>query len=165
MDILIHGRGGQGAVTAAKFLATAAFHEGKEVQAFPHFGIERRGAPSSAFLRMDEKPILLRSELEKPDYAIVLDPALLDDEKVRKAKHICVNSKKARKNISNFDATSIALKIFGSNIVNTIMIAFFCLKTKLVSKKSLLEACSEIWHGDALEKNVKAITETLAKIK
>ena len=160
IQILIHGRGGQGAVTAARLLAIAAFHEGKEVQAFPHFGIERRGAPTSAFLRIDDKPILIRSEIKAPDYAMVLDPALLDDEKVKNAKYILVNSKKTRKNIANFDATSIALKIFDSDIVNTVMSAFFSARTKLISKESLLTSCSEIWKHENLEKNIKAINET-----
>jgi len=165
MDILIAGRGGQGAVTAARLLATAAFHEGKEVQAFPHFGIERRGAPTYSFLRIEKKPILLRSEIEKPEYAVVLDPAMLNDEKVKKAGKIFINSSKSLKSVSRFDGTSIALKIFGSDIVNTVMSAFFCAKSRIISKKALVEACSELWHGESLNKNIKAIEETFSKLK
>ena len=165
MEILIAGRGGQGAVTAARLLATAAFHEGKEVQAFPHFGIERRGAPTYAFLRIDKKPILIRSEIEKPDFAIILDPMMINDARVVKAEKVYINSSRSIKGTSHFDGTSIAIKIFGSDIVNTVMSAFFCAKTKIISKKALIEACSELWHTESLQKNIKSIEETFSKLR
>jgi pyruvate ferredoxin oxidoreductase gamma subunit/2-oxoisovalerate ferredoxin oxidoreductase gamma subunit len=77
-EVRFHGRGGQGAVTAANVLAIAAFKEGKDVQAFPMFGVERRGAPVMAFLRMDEKPIDIKTQIYEPDVIVVLDPSLLD---------------------------------------------------------------------------------------
>jgi pyruvate ferredoxin oxidoreductase gamma subunit/2-oxoisovalerate ferredoxin oxidoreductase gamma subunit len=76
-EVRFHGRGGQGAVTAANILATAAFKEGKKVQAFPMFGVERRGAPVMAFMRMDDKNIDLRTQIYKPDCVVVLDTTLL----------------------------------------------------------------------------------------
>jgi len=60
IEIRIHGRGGQGAVIASEVLASAFFKEGKFVQAFPAFGVERRGAPVTAFTRVDEQPIRIR---------------------------------------------------------------------------------------------------------
>lgn len=77
-EVRFHGRGGQGAVTAANVLAIAAFKEGKDVQAFPMFGVERRGAPVAAFLRMDEKPIDVKTQIYEPDVVVVLDPSLLE---------------------------------------------------------------------------------------
>src|SRR5512134_3874450 len=77
-ELRIHGRGGQGAVIASKLLAAALFREGKSVQSFPAFGVERRGAPVTAFLRVSEGPILLRCEITEPDDLIVLDPTLVD---------------------------------------------------------------------------------------
>ncbi len=77
-EVRFHGRGGQGAVTAANILATAAFKEGKHVQAFPIFGTERRGAPVAAFVRMDDKPIRVRYQVYDPDAVVVLDPSLLE---------------------------------------------------------------------------------------
>jgi pyruvate ferredoxin oxidoreductase gamma subunit/2-oxoisovalerate ferredoxin oxidoreductase gamma subunit len=77
-EVRFHGRGGQGAVTAANVLAIAAFLEGKDVQAFPMFGVERRGAPVAAFLRMDEKPIDVKTQIYEPDVIVVLDPSLID---------------------------------------------------------------------------------------
>ena len=79
IEIRIHGRGGQGGVIASKVLAEALFREGWDVQAFPAFGVERRGAPVAAFVRADLKPIRLRCQVERPDALIVLDPTLLDD--------------------------------------------------------------------------------------
>lgn len=76
-ELRIHGRGGQGAVIASKLLATALFLEGKHVQAFPSFGVERRGAPVTAFVRFSDQRILLRCEITEPDELIVLDPTLV----------------------------------------------------------------------------------------
>ncbi|MCK5698636.1 MAG: 2-oxoacid:acceptor oxidoreductase family protein, partial [Candidatus Aenigmarchaeota archaeon] len=67
-EIRIHGRGGQGSVTAAELAAVAAFADGKYSQAFPAFGVERRGAPIMAFTRISEQPIRLRSQVYEPDY-------------------------------------------------------------------------------------------------
>ena len=77
-EIRVHGRGGQGSVTAAELLAIAAFSDGKFSQAFPSFGVERRGAPVQAFTRIGDKPIRLRSQIYEPDYVIVQDPTLID---------------------------------------------------------------------------------------
>jgi 2-oxoacid:acceptor oxidoreductase gamma subunit (pyruvate/2-ketoisovalerate family) len=77
-ELRIHGRGGQGAVIASKVLAVAVFHEGRCVQSFPAFGVERRGAPVTAFLRVAAVPIRLRCEITAPDDLIILDPTLVD---------------------------------------------------------------------------------------
>ena len=77
-ELRIHGRGGQGAVIASKVLAVALFREGRWVQSFPAFGVERRGAPVTAFLRVADAPIRLRCEITAPDDLIVLDPTLVD---------------------------------------------------------------------------------------
>jgi 2-oxoacid:acceptor oxidoreductase gamma subunit (pyruvate/2-ketoisovalerate family) len=76
-ELRIHGRGGQGAVIASKVLAVALFREGSWVQSFPAFGVERRGAPVTAFLRLDDRPVRLRCEVAAPDDLIVLDPTLV----------------------------------------------------------------------------------------
>ncbi len=82
LEIRFHGRGGQGTVVAAELLARAAFLEGKSVQSFPFFGVERRGAPVTAFSRIDDKPIRRRTSITTPDIVVVLDPALLRGEPV-----------------------------------------------------------------------------------
>ncbi len=77
-EIRLHGRGGQGSVIASKILAVAAFEEGNWVQSFPKFGVERRGAPVEAFLRIAADKILIRSEVTAPDFVVVLDPSLIE---------------------------------------------------------------------------------------
>jgi 2-oxoacid:acceptor oxidoreductase gamma subunit (pyruvate/2-ketoisovalerate family) len=76
-EIRFHGRGGQGAVTAAEITALAAFLDGKHPQSFPSFGLERRGAPVAAFLRIDDKKITIRHGIGAPDFVVVMDPTLL----------------------------------------------------------------------------------------
>ena len=78
LGIRLHGRGGQGAVIASKILAKAYFQQGLFVQAFPAFGMERRGAPVAAYVRIDAGSILERGEIAKPDVSVVLDPVLLE---------------------------------------------------------------------------------------
>ena len=78
IEIRFHGRGGQGSVTAAEILAKAAFKDGKYVQSFPFFGVERRGAPVMAFTRIDDKPIDIRYQVYNPDYVLVLDDGLMN---------------------------------------------------------------------------------------
>src|SRR5215203_4857577 len=75
--VRIHGRGGQGAVTAAELLSVAAFDEGRHAQAFPTFGSERTGAPVASFCRIDDHPIRLREPVAEPDAVLVQDPTLL----------------------------------------------------------------------------------------
>lgn len=77
MEVRFHGRGGQGVVVASEVLAKAAFRMGFEVSSFPFFGVERRGAPVTAFARIDKKPIRNRSSIYEPDYVVVLDSSLL----------------------------------------------------------------------------------------
>ena len=76
-QVRLHGRGGQGVVTAAEILSVAAFREGKDSQAFPSFGSERMGAPVMAFCRIDDKPIRLREPVSAPDALVIQDPTLL----------------------------------------------------------------------------------------
>ena len=77
LEIIIHGRGGQGAVTTAELIAIASINKGKCAQAFPSFGPERRGAPVVAFSRIDDNKIHLRSKVYEPNVVLVLDPSLL----------------------------------------------------------------------------------------
>jgi len=77
IEIRWHGRGGQGAVTAAKIVAESAVYDGKYVQAFPEFGAERAGAPVASFNRISGSPIALHSQVEHPDVVLVLDATLL----------------------------------------------------------------------------------------
>jgi pyruvate ferredoxin oxidoreductase gamma subunit len=97
-ELRIHGRGGQGSVTAAELIAVAAFEGGVFSQAFPAFGVERRGAPVQAFVRFNDKMIRLRSQVYEPDYIIVQDSTLIKDVNVfmgvKKGGIVIVNTEK-----------------------------------------------------------------------
>jgi len=166
MEVRFHGRGGQGAVTAARLLAEAAFLEGKYCQAFPSFGAERRGAPVLAFTRIDNKPIRIRSLVYEPNHVVVLDPTLLEAVNVaaglKRGGIIVVNAKetpeelKAGK-VAAVDATAIALELLGTPITNTAMLGAFAKATKLVSLESVVKAIEGYFGGKLAEKNVAAV--------
>ena len=170
-EVRIHGRGGQGGVTAAELLAKAAFKEGKWVQAFPFFGAERRGAPVKAFTRLSEEPILIRSQVYSPDYVVVLDHTLLEATDVTEGLKpngiIIINT--ARKpgeiNIKNYrvatvDATGVAIElgllVAGLPVVNTPMLGAFAGATNEIKLESVIEIIKDVWGGAAGEKNAKA---------
>ncbi|MCS7124195.1 MAG: pyruvate ferredoxin oxidoreductase subunit gamma [Candidatus Bathyarchaeota archaeon] len=170
-EIRIHGRGGQGAVTAAQLLAHAAHIEGKHVQAFPYFGAERRGAPVKAFARISENPILLHSQVYNPDYVVVLDPQLYKiidvTEGLKSNGVIVLNAAKPPDElklggwrVATVDATEIALelglRIAGQPVVNTSMVGAFAGATDEVSLESVLKAIKLNWRGSAGEKNARA---------
>lgn len=77
IELRFHSRGGQGGVVAGKLLAVAVFKEGRHVQAFPTFGVERRAAPVMAFVRIDDAPIRIRNQIYQPDHIVVLDESLI----------------------------------------------------------------------------------------
>ncbi len=174
-EIRIHGRGGQGAVTAAALLAMAAFRDGKEVQAFPFFGVERTGAPVVSFARVDDRPIRLRAQIYEPDYLIVLDPTLPKEiiEKGTGEKTVAViNSKKSVKELGfkfkkaiAVDASGAALEAFGRAIVNTGMLGVFAAFTGEMSLESLKEAIGERFEekGEKVVKKNEELIERLYK--
>jgi 2-oxoacid:acceptor oxidoreductase gamma subunit (pyruvate/2-ketoisovalerate family) len=170
-EIRIHGRGGQGSVTAAQLLAHAVFFEGKWVQAFPYFGAERRGAPVKAFARISDEPILVHSQIYNPDYIIVLDPHLYKlvdvSEGLKKDGIIVMNTtqrpeetKIGNSRIATVDATGIAIKlnllVAGLPVVNTSILGAFAKATDEVKLESVLKAIKETWSGSTGEKNTKA---------
>jgi len=177
-EIRIHGRGGQGAVTAAQLLAIAAFYNGKQSQAFPRFGVERRGAPVESFTRISDKPIYVRSGVYHPDVVVILDPSLIETEDVtvglKQNGIIIINStkdpKELIKNHKNFkiftvDATSIALKIFQKPIVNTAILGAFASATKLVELGGINKAIEEKFERSIklIDINKKAVKEAYEK--
>lgn len=162
IEIRIHGRGGQGAVSAAEILAIAAFRCGFYSQAFPSFGPERSGAPVESYCRIDKKPIKLRTHIYNPDYSLVLDESLLSlsTSGLPKQGVIVINSKQQHRTgfkTCNIDATSIALKFFTRPVVNTVMLGAFAKATKLVTLESLEYAIKEKFPPALAEKNIKAI--------
>ena len=172
-QIRIHGRGGQGVVTAAELIAISAFYEGKESQAFPSFGVERTGAPIESYVRIDKHPIRTREQVYGPDILIIQDATLLDTINVTKGCNkdtiAIVNSTKnkselnidlAEENIFVVDATKIALDVIGKNIVNTIILGSIAKDTNLFSLASAKKAIRQKFEGkdkSIIEKNIKAV--------
>ncbi|MDO9537992.1 MAG: 2-oxoacid:acceptor oxidoreductase family protein [Thermoplasmata archaeon] len=160
IEIRFHGRGGQGAVVASTILAEASFLEGKEVSAFPFFGVERRGAPVTAYTRIADTKIRNKSGIYAPDYVIVMDPSLLDAvniaEGLKPGGLILVNTKKSpiqlRKDLGLEDdrklatvpATDIAIKHrLGSSaapIVNSSVLGAFAKASGVVGIESLIQS-------------------------
>lgn len=173
IQIRVHGRGGQGVVTAAELIAIAAFHEGRHAQAFPHFGVERSGAPIKSYARIADEPILTRERVYTPDILIIQDHTLLGEEEIsegiKKDTLIIINASRgyespirlASKNVHYVPATEIALEIIGKNIVNTVILGALAKKTDLISIESLQAAIKEKFKekGESIiSKNIKAIT-------
>ena len=172
IEIRIHGRGGQGAVTASEILAIASFKDGKFSQAFPSFGPERSGAPVEAYCRIDKKFINLRTHIYEPDILLVLDSSLIKSVDITKGLKkngtIIINSETKPKlfyKLYNIDATSIAMDTIGKPIVNTAMLGAFAKATKLVSLKSIEEALKEKFSGTLLEKNLQAVRKAYNEVK
>jgi len=173
-QIRIHGRGGQGVVTAAELIALAAFYEGYESQAFPSFGVERTGAPIQSFARISKEPIITREQIYNPTILIIQDSTLLDSVDVfvgaTKNTIVIINSKENKwpelsarfKNLHFTAATEIAMEIFGKNMVNTVILGAFAKYTSLVSLESLKKAITEKFKDKGniiIEKNILAITK------
>ncbi|MEM4160896.1 MAG: 2-oxoacid:acceptor oxidoreductase family protein [Thermoplasmata archaeon] len=172
-EIRFHGRGGQGAVTAANALAVAGAMEGKFVQAFPVFGVERRGAPVTAFVRIDEKEIDIRSQIYNPDIVIVLDMTLLSVVNVtaglKKGGILVFNTKKKPEEfkypdfkVATVDATEIAVRNgLGTQtnpIVNTAILGAYAKAVGNVKLESIIEAVKQE-SPVKKEENAKAVSE------
>jgi len=159
IEIRFHGRGGQGTVFASKVLADALAKEGNFVQAYPEFGVERRGAPVIAFIRIDNKPIYDKSRIYAPDHVIVVDPTLVEaidiTEGLKDGGVIIINSEKgpasfklpAKFKVATVNATGIAVKhklgTLAAPIVNTAIIGAIIKMLGLTRLDSLLEAIKE----------------------
>jgi pyruvate ferredoxin oxidoreductase gamma subunit len=174
IEIRIHGRGGQGAVTAAEVLAVAAFKDGKFSQAFPFFGTERTGAPVASFCRIDDKFIRVREHVYNPDYVLVLDPTLLANSDALKGLKgsgmLIVNTQdairlKTEARVKKIDLTAIALEIIGRPFVNIPMLGAFAAATNLISLKSLMEAVNEKFSKDIADANVKCLKKAYDVMK
>lgn len=177
IEYRIHGRGGQGSVAAAYLLAAAAFEAGFTCQAFPAFGAERRGAPVAAFVRIDTKPITLRSQVRAPDYMIVQDETLLLDPNLtaglKPGGAMLVNSRKPTEHFAErfstrvvaFPATELAVEVIGKPIPNTALLAAFLALTETVPQAALAAALKGRFHGAVLEKNLALIEKAAGAVE
>jgi len=170
-EIRFHGRGGQGAWTASLLLAQAGLIEGKQIQSFPAFGPERAGAPLTAFTRISDEPILIHSNVYKPDFIVVLDSTLLGStiiEGIKKTSKIIVNSNESPIEIKKrlglyenevwvIDATSLSLQIIGTPVTNTAMLGALIKASNIINLDSILKVVKERFSGKILEKNIEVI--------
>lgn len=166
-----HGRGGHGAVTAARILGMAASLYEKNLhyaQSFPNFGVERRDAPVLAFTKIDSGPILDRSQIYEPDAVVVLDPRLLQSMDVsaglKPGGHLVVNCEKLPPGLLTpgkfkytiVNATAIARELLGRPIVNTAMVGALGGVLGLVSLASIKKAIAGTLPANLVERNIKA---------
>ncbi|MFY8042197.1 MAG: 2-oxoacid:acceptor oxidoreductase family protein [Rhodoferax sp.] len=183
LQIRIHGRGGQGVVTAAEMLSIAAFAQGRHAQAFPSFGSERTGAPVIAFCRMDDQEIRLREPILSPDVLIVQDPTLLHQVDVFQGLqpdgYVLINSKRSfhdlgladiearfrRERLTTLPATEIALKHLGRPLPNAVLLGGFAALSGLITLDAVAHAIRVKFAGKLADGNVAAATEAYAYIQ
>jgi len=167
-EIRFHGRGGQGAVTAATILAVAGFYDGKFTQAFPMFGVERRGAPVQAFTRISDEFIRERNAVYAPDFVVVLDSTLVEVvdifDGIKKGGTAIINTEKPPSEfkipdveIFTIDVSKYAFEVLGADIVNTGILGAFSAFTKIVTKESIFKGVMEHFHGDIAERNINLV--------
>ena len=177
LQVRIHGRGGQGVVTAAEMLSIAAFHQGRHPQAFPSFGSERTGAPVVAFCRMDDRPIRSREPISAPDALIIQDAHLLHQVDVfqglmpngyvlinsnRTVHELGIESVAARLppgRIITVPATDIALKHLGRPLPNAVLLGAFAAQTGFITLDAVIHAIHDKFKGPVADKNAAAAAE------
>lgn len=176
-QVRIHGRGGQGVVTAAEMLSIAAFREGRHAQAFPSFGSERTGAPVVAFCRLDDKAIRLREPVLSPDALLIQDPTLLHQVDVFSGLaadgYVLVNTSRTIDDLGideiaarlpaghlrTVPATEIALRTVGRPVPNAALLAGFAAVTGRISLESVVAAIREKFRGKVADANAAAAAE------
>lgn len=183
LQIRIHGRGGQGVVTAAEMLSVAAFEQGRHAQAFPSFGSERTGAPVVAFCRIDDREIRLREPIQAPDVLIVQDPTLLHQVDVFQGLHadgyVLINSKRSFhalgladiekrfrvERLTTLPATEIALKHLGRPLPNAVLLGGFAALSGLITLDAVAHAIGTKFSGKTADANVAAASEAYQYIQ
>ncbi|WP_367325266.1 2-oxoacid:acceptor oxidoreductase family protein [Streptomyces sp. HUAS ZL42] len=182
-QVRIHGRGGQGAVTAAELLSVAAFVEGRHAQAFPSFGSERTGAPVVAFCRIDDRPIRVREPVTVPDALVVQDATLLHQvnvfEGLRPDGSVLINSPRTIAELGlaelaadvphgralTVPATAPALRRFGRPVPNAVLLGGLAALTGCVLISSLTTAIEERFPGELGAANAAAAREAFDHVR
>jgi pyruvate ferredoxin oxidoreductase gamma subunit len=175
-EVRVHGRGGQGVVTAAELLSVAAFREGKYAQAFPTFGSERTGAPVTAFCRIADSTIRAREPIVEPDAVVVQDPTLLRQVDVFGGvgpdAYVLVNTTRSLDDLGlaqlavrlrpdrlvAVPATELARTHLGRPLPNAALLGAFAALTGVVSLESVAEAIRRRFSGATGDGNVAAAT-------
>jgi pyruvate ferredoxin oxidoreductase gamma subunit len=177
-EIRIHARAGQGAITTASLLGYAYFLKGAYPYAFPSFGAARMGAPMNAFVRVDSKPVRLRSQIYEPDYVLVVDHTLmrgfncfsgLKDNGIviinGKPQDVEIPKTKAKQQVFVVPANDIAMKHIGRPLGNTALLGAFCAASGELTLEQLNEALKHRFAEKLQEVNIKAAKEGFEVIK
>lgn len=176
-EIRIHARAGQGAITTASLLGYAYFLKGMYPYAFPHFGAARMGAPMNAFVRVDSKPVRLRSQIYEPDYLIIADPTLLRGfncfSGLKERGIAIINGKeglevagiKPSQKVFLVPANEIALRTIGRPLGNTALLGAFAAATDELNLDSLFEAIKKRFADKLQESNIQAAKEGFEFVK
>ena len=175
--VRIHGRGGQGVVTAAELLSVAAFDEGRWAQAFPSFGSERMGAPVVSFVRIGDAEIRTREPVVAPDALIVLDATLIHQvdlfSGVPDDGYVLLNTASSpdelglgpladrlrHERLLSVPATELALRHLGRPVPNAVLLGGFAAMTKMVSLGAVTTAITERFSPKVAEANAAAAAE------
>ncbi len=179
-QIRVHGRGGQGVVTAAEMLSIAAFLKGKHAQAFPSFGSERTGAPVVAFCRIADREIRLREPIMEPDALIILDATLLHQVDVfsglKREGYMLINTNRSFDDLGLGDfvkqfrherlltvpATELAMKHVGRPVPNAVLLGGFAAISDVITLDAVSEAIKQKFSGKTAQDNIAAATEAHA---
>ena len=171
-QVRIHGRGGQGVVTAAEMLSIAAFEGGKHAQAFPTFGSERMGAPVTSYCRIDDHPIRVREPVSRPDALIVQDPTLLHQVELFSGLaddgYILINTSRSfdelglgdfvkgfeRDRLLTVPASEIAREHLGRPMPNAVLLGGFAALAGVVSLDAVAAAVRQKFSGSVADRNV-----------
>lgn len=182
-QVRIHGRGGQGVVTAAEMLSIAAFEEGRHAQAFPSFGSERTGAPVVAFCRIADSEIRLREPIMEPDALIIQDPTLLHQVDVfaglKPDGYILINTNRSFEDLGLGDfvrgrqqsrlrtvaATDLALKHVGRPVPNVPLLGGFAAISGVIRLESVIMAINDKFSGKVAAGNIAAATEAFNVVR
>ncbi len=184
LEVRWHGRGGQGAVTAAKVLAESAIVDGKFIQAFPEYGPERAGAPVRSFTRISKEPIYIHSQVTDPKVVVVLDPTLLEvinvTEGLTEDGILIINTNESPKDIKErlkiknikvftVSATDIAIKELKRNIPNTPMIAALLKVTGILKIEKVCSnfksKYSKKFNPEIIEGNLRAMKSAYDSVR
>jgi pyruvate ferredoxin oxidoreductase gamma subunit len=176
-EIRIHARAGQGAITTASLIGYAYFLKGMYPYAFPHFGAARMGAPMNAFVRVDSKPVRLRSQIYAPDYIIIMDATLMRGfnclSGLKDKGVVIINQREglempkvaASQKVLVVPATDIAMKTIKRPLGNTALIGAFAAATGELELDAVLEAIKKRFSGTALEANIEAVKQGFNFVK
>lgn len=187
IEIRWHGRGGQGAKTAALLLADVAFNNGLYVQGFPEYGPERMGAPITAYNRLGKNVIRVHSNIYEPDYVVVVDETLIESVDVtagiKKGGAIIVNTQKSKEEIAKelaakgyngmiytIDARKISIEALGKYFPNSPMLAAVVKITGVMEEQAFLEDMRKSYahkfasKPQVIEGNMKALEIALKEV-